>query len=90
MKKLFPFVCLLITAITIYAQQTDFPKLTGPYLGQKPPGMTPELFGPGIVSKEGIQGKLFITPDGKYLFFTRSDDIFRVSAKIIEELRPNE
>jgi len=25
-----------------YAQQSDFPFLTGAYLGQKPPGMTPE------------------------------------------------
>lgn len=45
------FSCLLlITAITIKAQQSDFPKLTGPYLGQKPPGTTPEIFAPGIVS----------------------------------------
>jgi L-ascorbate metabolism protein UlaG (beta-lactamase superfamily) len=29
--------------------------LEGPYLGQKPPGMTPELFAPGIVSKEGFR-----------------------------------
>ena len=24
----------------------DFPVLKGPYLGQKPPGMTPEIFAP--------------------------------------------
>jgi len=37
--------------------------LTGPYFGQKPPGMTPEIFAPGIVSKEGDQGELNISPD---------------------------
>jgi len=42
---------------------TEFPKLTGPYLGQKPPGATPEIFAPGIVSKEGNQGELNISPD---------------------------
>jgi len=30
----------------------DFPVLKGPYLGQKPPGMTPEIFAPGIISTE--------------------------------------
>jgi len=29
------------------AQQGDFPILKGPYLGQKAPGMTPEIFAPG-------------------------------------------
>ena len=42
MKKLSFFGYLLLsTAITINAQEKDIPKLTGPYLGQKPPGMTP-------------------------------------------------
>ncbi len=36
----------------LYAQEkiTEFPVLKDPYLGQKPPGMTPEIFAPGIVS----------------------------------------
>ncbi len=51
MKKLILIsYLLLVAAITISAQQNDFPKLTGPYLGQKPPGMTPEIFAPGIIS----------------------------------------
>ncbi len=32
--------------------QAAFPKLTGPYLGQKPPGDKAELFSPGVVSSE--------------------------------------
>ena len=46
-------VVLLISATLapcINAQQDDFPVLTGPYLGQKPPGTTPEIFAPGIIS----------------------------------------
>jgi hypothetical protein len=31
---------------------SDFPVLTGPYLGQEPPGIEPEVFAPGIVSSE--------------------------------------
>ncbi len=30
----------------------EFPVLEGPYLGQKPPGLTPEVFAPGIVTTE--------------------------------------
>ncbi len=46
------FVLLLLVMNTSDAQlkTAEFPKLTSPYLGQKPPGMTPELFAPGIVS----------------------------------------
>jgi len=56
------------------ARQEDVPRLKGPYLGQKPPGMTPEVFAPGIVSKDGPQAKLFFTRDG---------NICWVSAEII-------
>lgn len=48
----------------------DFPKLKGPYLGQKPPGLTAELFGPGIIST--IQGKEMcaaFTKDGTEFYF---------------------
>ncbi|HUU06727.1 MAG TPA: DJ-1/PfpI family protein [Patescibacteria group bacterium] len=46
-----------------------FPILKGAYLGQKPPGMTPELFAAGIVSGQGNQAKLFLTPDGGEIIF---------------------
>jgi hypothetical protein len=54
---------------TQYAQQEDIPKPTGPYLGQKPPGLRPEVFASGIVSREGDQGRLFIAPDGSGIIF---------------------
>ncbi len=50
----------------------DFPVLKGLYLGQMPPGMTPEVFAPGIVSTEGqreFSGTF--TPDGKEYYFFR-------------------
>jgi hypothetical protein len=33
--------------------QYEFPVLKGPYFGQKPPGLIPELFAPGIISISG-------------------------------------
>jgi len=47
----------------------DFPVLTGPYLGQTPPGATPELFAPGIVSTGIYTRDVAITPDGQELYF---------------------
>jgi cytohesin len=43
----------------------QFPVLEGDYMGQKPPGETPELFAPGIVSSIwGLHSSLAISPDG--------------------------
>lgn len=44
------FFLLLVFSTNSLNAKEDFPVLKGPYLGQKPPGMTPELFAPGIVS----------------------------------------
>jgi hypothetical protein len=57
------------------AQQapTGFPELAGPYLGQKTPGTTPEIFAPGIVSTEAHEFSCSFTPDGNEFYFTRRD-----------------
>ncbi|MGW8265345.1 MAG: hypothetical protein ACWGSQ_03195 [Longimicrobiales bacterium] len=47
----------------------DFPVLTGPYLGQTPPGDTPELFAPGIVTTGMYTRDVAMTPDGSELYF---------------------
>lgn len=55
--KLFILTSVL-TLHTIFAQEdienlSSFPQLEGPYLGQEPPGLIPEVFAPGIVSISG-------------------------------------
>lgn len=46
----------------------------GPYFGQAPPGTTPKLFAPGIVSMAlSPEFALTMSPDGKEFYFTRSD-----------------
>jgi len=73
MKKLILITCLLLLTVVVNAQQNDFPKLTGPYLGQKPPGRTPEIFAPGIVSLgDSSEYGITFSPDGKEIYFTRS------------------
>lgn len=68
-NHVFIIILLLASAICLDAQETDFLKLTGPYLGQKPPGLTPEIFAPGIISTGYSECYPFFSPDGRELYF---------------------
>lgn len=54
--------CLILIAIC-----------AAPSLGRKPPGITPELFAPGVVSRDGIQTKLTMSADGSKILYTERD-----------------
>jgi hypothetical protein len=81
MKQPILINCLLLIAVSVaYAQEGEFPKLTGPYLGQKTPGMTPEPFTHEIFSKEREQHDLFFGPGGLEAVWTErnpADNTFR-------------
>jgi hypothetical protein len=47
-----------------------FPVLRGPYLGQTPPGLEPEIFAPGVVSTGLATRDIAITPDGSEVYFS--------------------
>jgi len=68
MKKL-TIVSILLLAVTmnIYAQEKDFPKLKGPFLGQKPPVKEPIIFADGIVLNAHCSSAF--SPDGKEVYF---------------------
>jgi ankyrin repeat protein len=51
------------------------PPLRGPYLGQKPPGRTPEIFAPGIVSTRADEYALEVSKNGNEILFIRDDTI---------------
>jgi len=42
------------------------------------------------INTTGDEADATISPDGKYIFFSRAEHIYWVSAKIIEELRPKQ
>ena len=72
MKKTMLFFCLLIlSSSNLFSQQNGFPKLNGPYLDQKPPGMTPELFAPGIISTDTSEGCSGWGNNMEYFIFQR-------------------
>ncbi|OFX86019.1 MAG: hypothetical protein A2W99_16565 [Bacteroidetes bacterium GWF2_33_16] len=68
--RLFTFLFLISNVVIAQQPNSEFPKLTGPYLGQKPPGMTPELFAPGIISTNNTEWTTAFSPDGLELFYT--------------------
>ena len=82
---------LIFVASSIQAQEkvADFPVLKGPYLGQKPPGMTPELFAPGIVSvNKYSEFVCMFTPGGKECIFDRhGDDEYQSGAVFFKKMK---
>ena len=65
-----PAVSFTVILLSSCTQQDDFPLLKGEYLGQKPPGMTPEIFAPGTVSEGRDESSAVFSPDGKEFFYT--------------------
>ncbi|RJP70435.1 MAG: hypothetical protein C4539_06350 [Ignavibacteriales bacterium] len=64
------FMLLLVVFSVCNAQvTTNFKKLTGEYLGQKPPGMIPEIFAPGIICTGFNERDISISPDRKEICY---------------------
>jgi len=62
--------CLLVCLASCAPGEDTAPlPPTGPYLGQQPPGATPEIFAPGIVSTGMYTRDLAMTPDGGEIYF---------------------
>jgi hypothetical protein len=71
MKKI--ILLLVITFLSIVSKGQEFPLLKGPYLGQRLPGTTPEIFAPGIVSTGVYTRDIAIAKDGKEIYFCVAD-----------------
>ena len=80
MKKVLIFFCLIfifLAALDSENQQKIFPVLKGPYLGQKPPGIVPELFVPEIFTKSKPAWAFCVVfhPGGKDLYYVSDNGI---------------
>lgn len=65
---IFPLILLGVLCLKSSGQNESWK-----YLGQNPPGLTPEVFAPGIISKAGfhLHSSLAFAPDGKEIYFTK-------------------
>ncbi len=78
MKTFFLLIIWLFGTLIINAQNKssipnfdNFPVLKGPYLGQPPPGSTPMIFAPGIISTDKNEHSYAaFSPDGKEFFWS--------------------
>ena len=64
-------VFLSIPVLTAVSKNGDSPLLKGDYLGQEPPGTSPKLFAPGVISTDAPEGCLTFSHDGDYAVFRR-------------------
>lgn len=62
-----------VTWLSNLIKDDELQVLNGPYLGQKPPGLIPEVFAPGIVSKEHRDWTGSFSPDMKRYNFGRNN-----------------
>lgn len=68
-RAAFSILVLTLTACVSPDSSERFPVLTGEYLGQTPPGDTPKLFAPGIVSTGMYTRDVAMTPEGDEIYF---------------------
>jgi len=76
MRKLAFFLIIFLMQGKIAHSQTtskEFPVLKGPYLGQRPPGRTPQIFAPGIISTGLYTRDIAISNNGNEIYFCVSD-----------------
>jgi hypothetical protein len=59
------------------------------YLGQKPPGLTPELFAPDIIKNEFRQAAGIFSPDLKEFYFRRRGGKYKNNALVVVKLEDN-
>jgi hypothetical protein len=91
--KLF-IVISLLWLNTIFAQESTennptATRLEGPYLGQKPPGLIPEAFAPGIVTTEYYEFTGVFSPDMNEFYFIRQGGKYEKSTFVVFQHKDN-
>lgn len=74
--------------ISVFLENNDFPVLTGPYMGQDPPGMTPEIFDPGVFPENESLGCSGFLNNGTVFVFScmRPGSNWRIKPTYVTEL----
>lgn len=90
----FPKACCAVFAVLLMIsgcadRQDDEAALRGPYLGQKPPGDTPEIFAPGIVSLGFHELGVSVSSAGDEFMLSMSDRGYRHYALVRIQRTPD-
>ncbi len=90
--SIFVFALFLIACQTKKEQAKDIDStdIASSYFGQKPPGLIPEVFAPGVVStEEYLETVVTFSPDMKELSFTRSGGKYEEPALFVLQYKNN-
>jgi len=67
-------ILFMVLPLTAQVSQKEFPVIKGDYLGQKPLGLTPEIFAPGIITTEiNEHSPAAFSPDGNEVYWSVTD-----------------
>ena len=80
---------LMPTISEISDNQDKLPVLEGPYIGQKPPGLTPEVFAPSLASTEHRDWGGSFSPDMKEYYFGRRNNTSGQSTSVVFKSKNN-
>lgn len=71
MKTVSTALSLVLSAMAVSTTSQAGDTLEGPYLGQTPPGTTPAVFAPGVISTDGWEYGVVFAPNMKELYWVR-------------------
>jgi len=92
MKHFFVSIAQLLTFVAVSGSSLagdDFQVLKGPYLGQTPPGLTPEVFAPNIISTKGWEVSGVFGPDMKEFYYIRENAETKKQELVLVEYKDN-
>ena len=92
MQYIYISIILLLSTLSMSSKsysQDKFLDLKGPYLGQKPPGLIPEVFAPGIISTEHFEAFGIFTPSMKEFYFIRGGGIYQEPTLLVIQYKNN-
>lgn len=77
-------ICILIAILfftmamsAVSYSKDEIPSVESRYFGEKPPGLTPKLFDPKVVSPDGLFEGGNFSPDMKEFYFTRKNGKYK-------------
>ena len=92
MTRICILIILLLSILTMSSKsysQDDSPVLEDLYLGQKPPGLIPELFAPDIIQTKFREGAAAFTPDLKEFYFRRRGGEYKNNTLVVIQYKDN-
>lgn len=90
---LIPVFAVSFTACTTKKPNTkdiDAPSTHNTYLGQKPPGLVPELFAPDIIQTEHREAEAAFAPNLKEFYFRRRGGKYKNNTLVVIQYRDHE